>query len=90
MKTIDVFYQELLESGDLQTEMMKAALNGKVEEFFSMHDCAVNEEEIWDYFRRQISVERELSDEELAVVSGGAPEKSAFVNMLQFWMKHKL
>lgn len=88
MKTIDVFYQEIAESDALQTEMIDAATKGCIEEFFASHGCQMAEEEIWSYFRKQLSCGGELSDRELESILGGAGTPADNIQMLLTWRSY--
>ena len=71
MKSIESIYNEIKNNKELQAEMIEAAKNSKIAEFFRKHGCEADLKEISE-FVKSLAVKDELSDNDLDNVVGGA------------------
>ena len=88
-KSIEILYERLLKSADLQNKLIKAASNNDLYHFFVTQGCKESPQEIRKYFYDMLSEGRELSDDELQMVAGGTSGQQPFIKTIQKWLQNK-
>ena len=70
MKTLEQLYEEIQVDSELKKECVKATEDKKIVDFLKSHDCDTTEAEL-EAFISSKKNNKELSDDELDMVSGG-------------------
>ena len=70
MKTLEKLYEEIKSDSELKKEYRKATGDKKIVDFLKAHDCDATEAEL-EAFISSKKNNKELSDDELEMVSGG-------------------
>ncbi len=71
MKTINALYEELKNDSKAKKAYLKAVSEKKVAEFLKEHDCDATEAEVKEFLKSKESTNKEITDDELDMVSGG-------------------
>ena len=71
MKTLEKLYEEIKSDSELKKEYVKAIEDKTVIDFLKAHDCDATEAEVESFFKSKNEKNKELSDDELDMVSGG-------------------
>ena len=72
MKTLAEFIKEIEGSKELQEELKKLTGKDAAGAFLKKHGCGASADELAEYIRAQIKGRRELTDDEVSKVAGGA------------------
>lgn len=72
MKTINEFYQEVLNNEDLKKEYENVKTDEELDDFLKSHDCEGNAEEVKAFLKG----DQEITDDELDNVAGGGCKKN--------------
>ena len=80
-KNLQELYEELVKSDSLINEYKEAQKNGTVVEFAKAHGCNTTEEEIKAFIEEKTANGKEMSDEELDAVAGGAGKQLRMIEI---------
>ena len=80
-KNLQEFYEELVKSDSLINEYKEAQKNGTVVEFAKTHGCNTTEEKIKAFIEEKTANGKEMSDEELDAVAGGAGKGNRMIEI---------
>lgn len=86
MKSLQELYDEVIASEEMKTEFLEC---GKTEEgtaeFLKKYDCSASVDELKAFLNEKMTAEtKELSEEELKQIAGGAKAVDALITVLAF------
>lgn len=85
-RTSEEVYDMLLQDDNLKQELVRAAMDDRLESFFRDLGCDADMEEIQLYFQKRILQKMTLSEEQLEEVQGGASPQQNFRKLILTWI----
>ena len=76
MKTMEQFYNEIIESEELSDKLASVSDDQKLEEFLKENEVDCKKEQFWEFMSEKAKESGELSDEDIEQVAGGMQDWS--------------